>query len=108
MEKSSLASAYRPDVDGLRAIAVLSVMAFHFELPSFSGGYVGVDIFFVISGYLITRNIFSDWQAGVFTFSRFYIRRVRRLFPALFFTLLVSFAAAGLLLSAEHMERFSK
>src|ERR1700752_2408423 len=75
---------YREDIDWLRAIAVLAVVAFHFEAPAVFGGFVGVDIFFVISGYLITGIIQSELQAGDFSFARFYERRVRRLLPALY------------------------
>lgn len=83
--------SYRRDIEGLRAIAVIAVVLFHLGVIGFSGGYVGVDIFFVISGYLITGNILADRDAGTFKFSRFYTRRVRRLFPALFVTTLVAF-----------------
>ncbi|NTU54173.1 MAG: acyltransferase, partial [Chlorobiaceae bacterium] len=75
---------YRSDIDGLRAIAVLSVLFFHTEVPGFSGGYVGVDVFFVISGFLITNIILKDIQEGRFSVARFYERRIRRIFPALF------------------------
>lgn len=85
-------SAYRPDIDGLRAIAVLSVVLHHARVPGFSGGYVGVDIFFVISGYLISRIIFSELDRGVFTFAGFYERRARRILPALMVVLLASLA----------------
>ncbi|KZE11435.1 MULTISPECIES: acyltransferase family protein [Sphingomonas] len=70
---------YREDIDGLRAIAVLLVIAFHCGFARFiPGGYVGVDVFFVISGYLITKIIFTDAQAGRFSIWDFYERRVRR------------------------------
>src|ERR1700744_442327 len=75
--------SYREDIDWLRAIAVLSVVAFHFDAPG-PGGFVGVDIFFVISGYLITGIIQSELQHGTFSLARFYERRVRRLLPALY------------------------
>jgi peptidoglycan/LPS O-acetylase OafA/YrhL len=75
---------YREDIDWLRAIAVLAVVAFHFEAPAVFGGFVGVDIFFVISGYLITGIIQSELAAENFSFARFYERRVRRLLPALY------------------------
>ena len=75
---------YRPDIDGLRAIAVAAVLLFH--VHSLSGGFVGVDVFFVISGYLITGAIWSEATTSSFSFGRFYARRVRRLFPALLVT----------------------
>ena len=76
-------SDYRADIDGLRAIAVISVVVFHAFPTVLPGGFVGVDIFFVISGYLITRIILNDMNNGTFTFGHFYSKRVRRLFPSL-------------------------
>jgi len=75
---------YREDIDGLRAIAVSSVVLYHFGVTGFGGGYVGVDIFFVISGYLIGSIVFAQLGKNKFSFSNFYIRRIRRLFPASF------------------------
>lgn len=74
---------YRPDIDGLRAIAVMSVIGFHAFPSLFQGGFIGVDIFFVISGFLISGIIFENLDKGEFTFSEFYARRIRRIFPAL-------------------------
>src|SRR5438105_3818191 len=74
---------YRADVDGLRAVAILSVLGFHAFPHSATGGFVGVDIFFVISGFLISGIIFRGLAAGNFSFSEFYARRIRRIFPAL-------------------------
>lgn len=85
---------YRPDIDGLRAIAVLSVVFFHTDVPGFGGGYVGVDIFFVISGFLITSILLKDLRANDFSVARFYERRIRRIFPALF-PVIVFTAAVG-------------
>lgn len=97
---------YRPEIDGLRAIAVLSVLLYHVGAPGFSGGYVGVDVFFVISGYLITRLIKEEIDlTGQFSFSSFYARRIRRLFPALAVTVLAVMAAGALLFSPQHFQR---
>ena len=72
---------YRPDIDGLRAVAVLVVVLHHLSASFMPGGYVGVDVFFVISGYLITRIISREMEEGTSTFARFYERRVRRIYP---------------------------
>jgi peptidoglycan/LPS O-acetylase OafA/YrhL len=79
---------YRPEIDGLRAIAVLPVIFFHAGWSLFQGGYVGVDIFFVISGYLITSIIAEDLAYKKFSIRHFYERRARRILPALFFVML--------------------
>ncbi|WP_227732543.1 acyltransferase family protein [Yersinia proxima] len=99
--------AYRSDIDGLRAIAVISVMLYHFSIGHFSGGFVGVDIFFVISGYLITGGIIKQGEAGSFSFSDFYIRRARRLFPALLVTIILSYVAAFWLFSPIDFAKMS-
>ncbi len=101
------ARSYRSDIDGLRAIAVISVMFYHFSIGHFSGGFVGVDIFFVISGYLITGGIMKQGEAGRFSFSDFYIRRARRLFPALLVTIILSYAAAFWLFSPIDFAKMS-
>jgi peptidoglycan/LPS O-acetylase OafA/YrhL/lysophospholipase L1-like esterase len=98
---------YREDIDWLRAIAVLAVVAFHFEAPAVFGGFVGVDIFFVISGYLITGIIQSELQSGTFSFARFYERRVRRLLPALYaMVALTAIPSFHYLLTSERAEFF--
>ncbi|MGQ0684768.1 acyltransferase family protein, partial [Bradyrhizobium sp.] len=98
---------YREDIDWLRAMAVLSVVAFHFEAPAVFGGFVGVDIFFVISGYLITGIIQSELKAGTFSFARFYERRVRRLLPALYaMVALTAIPSFHYLLASERSEFF--
>jgi len=91
-DHSSSQSSYRKDIDGLRAIAVLAVVIFHAFPEWLPGGFVGVDIFFVISGYLITKRILVDLGDSRFTFRDFYARRVRRIFPALALVLLSSLA----------------
>ncbi|CAB1274614.1 acyltransferase family protein [Candidatus Nitrosacidococcus tergens] len=80
---------YRPEIDGMRALAVLSVMLFHAGVPGFSGGFVGVDVFFVISGYLITGILLRENQSGSFSILSFYERRIRRILPALILVLIV-------------------
>lgn len=81
---SSSALSYRREVDGLRAVAVLPVILFHAGFQVFSGGFVGVDVFFVISGYLITTIILREQGEGRFSILAFYERRARRILPALF------------------------
>jgi peptidoglycan/LPS O-acetylase OafA/YrhL len=99
--------AYREDIDWLRAIAVLAVVAFHFEAPAVYGGFVGVDIFFVISGYLITGIIQSEVKRGTFSFAQFYERRVRRLLPALYaMVALTAIPSFYYLLTSERSEFF--
>jgi peptidoglycan/LPS O-acetylase OafA/YrhL len=88
-------SEYRADIDGLRAIAVLAVIAYHFNIHPIKGGFTGVDIFFVISGYLITGNIIAKLDVGQFSYLDFYQRRIRRIFPALL-ALLIFTATIGL------------
>ena len=82
---------YRPSLDGLRAVAVLAVMSWHYVLPGVKGGFLGVDIFFVLSGFLITRLLIEEWELtrGIHL-GRFYLRRMLRLFPALFLLLLLT------------------
>jgi peptidoglycan/LPS O-acetylase OafA/YrhL len=89
---------YRPDIDGLRAVAVLAVVLHHLSSSLVPGGYIGVDVFFVISGYLITRIINREIAEGSFTFIRFYERRARRIFPALFAMLAATLIASYFLL----------
>ena len=96
-------STYRPDVDGLRAIAVALVMGFHAFPGRVPGGFIGVDVFFVISGYLITGLILRELALGRFSIRRFYARRVRRIFPALALLLVVCLAAGALLLEPSEL-----
>lgn len=93
------ASPYRPDIDGLRAVAVLLVLVFHFQLvPGGKAGFIGVDVFFVISGFLITSIVKRQLDAGTFELSGFYLARIRRLAPALLAVLLMVMATGALLL----------
>ncbi|TMJ19817.1 MAG: acyltransferase [Alphaproteobacteria bacterium] len=90
---------YRRDIDGLRAVAVLPVLMFHLDVPGFSGGFIGVDIFFVISGYLLTSIILDEWADGRFSIAGFYERRARRILPALVVLLALVSVACSLLFS---------
>jgi len=99
---------FRLEIAGLRAIAVISVVLFHLKIPGFQGGFVGVDIFFVISGYLITRNILADARAGRFSFADFYIRRTRRIYPALVFTVVVTYIIGALWCSPPMFRELAK
>ena len=99
--------SYRPEIDGLRAIAILSVLIFHIDATYLSGGFVGVDIFFVISGFLITSIIKKEIETtGKFSFKNFYIRRAKRLLPALFVVFIVTAIVATFLLSPTHLSSY--
>ncbi|HEX2593119.1 MAG TPA: acyltransferase family protein [Rhizomicrobium sp.] len=99
---------YRPDVDGLRAVAIVPVVLYHFGFWQFAGGFVGVDVFFVISGFLITGLIHREMVEGRFTIREFYERRIRRIFPALFVMLIVVTVVAALLLFPSDFERYAQ
>jgi peptidoglycan/LPS O-acetylase OafA/YrhL len=99
---------YRPDIDGLRCVAVLSVILFHLSPARLSGGFVGVDVFFVISGYLISAIVFSDIANARFSVVGFYERRIRRIFPALFAMLLVVSAAMSYFLLPTEFVEYAK
>jgi len=94
---------YRPDVDGLRAVAVLSVMFFHLKSSLFTGGFVGVDVFFVISGYLITTIIVREIAEGSFSIANFYERRFRRILPALIVVMAATLVAGSFLLTPGNL-----
>lgn len=99
---------YRPDIDGLRAVAVLAVVAFH-AFPSWvRGGFIGVDVFFVISGYLISTIIFENLDKGTFSFTEFYSRRIRRIFPALLLVLIACFTFGWFALLADEYKQLGK
>lgn len=98
---------YMPHLDGIRGIAVLAVVFFHLDLVLFKGGFVGVDVFFVLSGYLITRIMSAELaETGAFSYRNFYIRRFRRLFPALFVTVFLTSAISVLVFSPLHLEKY--
>ena len=99
-------SAYRPEVDGLRCVAVMAVILYHAGFSAFPGGYVGVDVFFVISGYLITSILVADLALGQFSFRKFYERRARRIFPALFFVVLCCLPFAWAWLTPSQLRDF--
>jgi peptidoglycan/LPS O-acetylase OafA/YrhL len=98
--------AYRNDIDGLRAIAVMSVIIFHFGfLPN---GYLGVDVFFVISGFLITQIIYSEYQADRFSLKNFYLRRIRRIIPLVLFTCLTAIAVGMMVMLPDDLENLGQ
>ncbi len=99
---------YNPALDGLRGIAITLVLLFHIWLEYFSFGYVGVDIFFVLSGYLITQIIHNKLQSGSFSFKEFYRNRIRRIFPALIIVLLTTFLIGYLFLFPPELEQLGK
>jgi len=98
--------SFRQDINGLRGIAVMSVVLYHAEIGLFKGGYLGVDIFFVISGYLISNIIISELNDDTFSFKTFYIRRIKRILPALFSTLLLTVPFAYFLLTPKAMNEY--
>jgi peptidoglycan/LPS O-acetylase OafA/YrhL len=98
---------YRAEIDGLRAIAVAAVVAYHIEFPWAKGGFIGVDVFFAISGYLIGSMLYRDIQEGNFSMLKFYRRRAKRILPALFVVLAFAYLAATLLLSPHETRVFS-
>ncbi len=108
MNDAASHSPYRPEIDGLRAISILAVVLHHFHVPMFGGGFVGVDVFFVISGYLITRIVVAEIEDGTFSFVRFYERRARRLLPTLTVVLAAVFLAALAIMTPQDMQEVSK
>src|SRR4051794_17845542 len=108
MQPPKFQSGYRADVDGWRAIAVMAVVFYHTNVPGFSGGFVGVDVFFVISGFLITNLVGSAIDTKTFSFSDFYERRARRLAPALAVVLLTSYIVSSIYFTQIDFEQFSK
>jgi peptidoglycan/LPS O-acetylase OafA/YrhL len=98
--------SFRHDINSLRALSVISVVLYHAEIELFKGGWLGVDIFFVISGYLISNIIISELNEGTFLFKKFYLKRAKRILPALFSTLILTFPLAYLLLTPKAMDEY--
>ena len=98
---------YRADIDGLRAVAVSGVVLFHYNIPYFQNGFLGVDIFFVISGFLITSIIYNEISAGHFTYKKFYARRFRRILPALIVVVAASTLLACFILPPFELKRYA-
>lgn len=98
---------YRPEIDGLRAVAIVPVILFHAGAPFFGGGFIGVDIFFVISGYLITTILLTELGAGTFSIADFYERRARRILPALFLVVGACLPFAWLWLMPSDVREFA-
>lgn len=100
--------SFRREIAGLRAVAVISVVLCHLKIHPFEGGYVGVDVFFVISGFLISRNILTEIAAGSFSFASFYLRRARRILPALILTVAATFLGGALWLAPPLFQALAK
>ena len=101
-------SGYRPDIDGLRALAVISVVIFHFNPNWLPGGFIGVDIFFVISGFLITGIVYKEVELGKFSFKKFFMRRVRRILPAALFVTLATLVFGAIFMLPEDVKDLSE
>ena len=99
---------YKPEIDSLRAIAVFFIISFHFELFNLTGGFIGVDVFFVISGYLITNLLLKDLQKKKFSFFEFYLRRIRRILPCLYMVIILSLIASYFIFSPPYLSRFAQ
>ena len=107
IEQRQARAAHRPDVDGLRALAVLAIFGFHLGLAASPGGFVGVDVFFVISGFVITRGLLLDIELQRLQLAHFYVRRARRILPALIVTLLAALIAGCIILSPTETREFA-
>jgi peptidoglycan/LPS O-acetylase OafA/YrhL len=101
-------SAYRPELDGLRAIAVLTAILYHAEVPVLAGGYVSIDVFFALSGFLITGIIVQAAEQGRFSLTEFYMRRVRRILPALSVMSLLTVPFACILMIPDDLENYGQ
>ncbi len=103
-----LSSRHRADIDGLRAVAVIPVLLFHADVSGFDGGFLGVDVFFVISGFLITSILLGQAELGRLSITGFYNRRIRRIFPALFVLLAITTLIAAVLFTPSAFERYGR
>ncbi|MFT7671411.1 MAG: peptidoglycan/LPS O-acetylase OafA/YrhL [Planctomycetota bacterium] len=108
LTQKTVAVSYRPDIDGLRAVAVLAVVLFHFGVEPFGAGFVGVDVFFVISGFLITGLLHKEIVEERFSLSQFYVRRIKRILPALLVVTLCTLGAGAVLLLPSDLERLAE
>src|SRR5690606_37960320 len=99
---------FRYDLNGLRAYAVIFVVLFHFNILGFSAGFLGVDIFFVISGYLMSKIIIEGLEENKFSFSQFYVARITRIFPALLFLVIIITILGYFLFIPEDLKSFAK
>src|SRR5215471_10273032 len=106
-QRMYLHARYRPDIEGLRALAILPIVAFHLAPNLVPGGFIGVDVFFVISGYLISKQILQP-RPGEFNFLVFYARRFRRIFPALAVTVAVCLAAGWKILTPQDYQALAR
>src|SRR6476619_6164603 len=105
MRPNYQSASFRPDIEGLRGIAILIVVLFHCGVPGFSGGFVGVDVFFVLSGYLITGLLVDEVQKqSKLSLLQFYARRVRRLLPASALTLMLTLLIGAIILSPQELD----
>lgn len=108
MDQNHVEKDFRTEINGLRAVAVILVLLFHLEYSLVQGGFLGVDVFLVISGYLISKHILRDLSSGKFSFIGFYGKRFKRLYPALLFTLVISLAVGYVTLPPADLERLGK
>ena len=108
MPSSINTTKYRADIDGLRAVAVILVVAFHAYPEIIPGGFIGVDVFFVISGFVITSIILDELESGIFTLRGFYARRIKRIFPALVLLLVLVYLLGWIVLLPKEYQHLGK
>ncbi|WP_415355745.1 acyltransferase family protein [Halioglobus sp. Uisw_031] len=108
LSQSALKKEYIPALEGMRSLAVLAVLFFHLEINFFPGGFLGVDLFFVISGFIITRNLLFDLERQRFSLKDFYYRRFRRIIPALVATIYITLLCAVVIVPAAELALTAK